>query len=359
MTRSVTEGLGAIGIADPPQRPPLTLRKTPNVSPPRVVSAEPEPMQLGRSGISGEERQYRLKEGLCLYCADGTFPVALPQTTQEVCYAGKRVSLETPERRVLGTTVLSLITAKQKRRKSCLVLPVSVAWEHTKLDTEVLIDLGSTGNFLDSGFAATHQVPLVERAIPLVIESIDGRQLQRPHVNYETIPLSVGTGILHEEKMRFQIIQSSTVPIVLGYPWLAKHNPALNWKEGELSSWGPKCWSKCLGLNAIVGSLNVATAPPLSTNVPEWCIDLKEVFDKGRSEILPPHRPYDCAIDLLPGTMPPRGHVYPLSQKENDIMEEYIRENLARGFIRRSSSPAGAEFFFVSKKEGDLRPCID
>uniref|UniRef100_A0A8C5MK70 Gypsy retrotransposon integrase-like protein 1 n=1 Tax=Leptobrachium leishanense TaxID=445787 RepID=A0A8C5MK70_9ANUR len=57
--------------------------------------------------------------------------------------------------------------------------------------------------------------------------------------------------------------------------------------------------------------------------------------------------------------MPPRGKVYPLSIKENQIMEEYIKENLERGFIRRSSSPAGAGFFFVSKKEGDLCLCID
>ncbi|CAJ0958457.1 unnamed protein product [Ranitomeya imitator] len=40
-------------------------------------------------------------------------------------------------------------------------------------------------------------------------------------------------------------------------------------------------------------------------------------------------------------------------------MSQYIQENLARGFIRKSVSPAGAGFFFVQKKTGDLRPCID
>ncbi|XP_053575173.1 uncharacterized protein LOC128664360, partial [Bombina bombina] len=34
-------------------------------------------------------------------------------------------------------------------------------------------------------------------------------------------------------------------------------------------------------------------------------------------------------------------------------------DNLARGFIRPSSSPVGAGFFFVGKKDGGLRPCID
>ncbi len=40
-------------------------------------------------------------------------------------------------------------------------------------------------------------------------------------------------------------------------------------------------------------------------------------------------------------------------------MEDYIQESQASGFIRPSTSPAGAGFFFVTKKDGGLRPCID
>ena len=40
-------------------------------------------------------------------------------------------------------------------------------------------------------------------------------------------------------------------------------------------------------------------------------------------------------------------------------MEDYIRDSVAAGIIRPSSSPAGAGFFFVGKKDGSLRPCID
>ncbi|KAK3544142.1 hypothetical protein QTP86_002969 [Hemibagrus guttatus] len=40
-------------------------------------------------------------------------------------------------------------------------------------------------------------------------------------------------------------------------------------------------------------------------------------------------------------------------------MEEYIEEALAVGHIRPSSSLAAAGFFFVGKKDGGLRPCID
>ena len=40
-------------------------------------------------------------------------------------------------------------------------------------------------------------------------------------------------------------------------------------------------------------------------------------------------------------------------------MEVYITDSLAAGIIRPSSSPAGAGFFFVEKKDKSLRPCID
>lgn len=40
-------------------------------------------------------------------------------------------------------------------------------------------------------------------------------------------------------------------------------------------------------------------------------------------------------------------------------MEKYITDSLAAGIIRPSSSPVGAGFCFVEKKDKSLRPCID
>ncbi len=40
-------------------------------------------------------------------------------------------------------------------------------------------------------------------------------------------------------------------------------------------------------------------------------------------------------------------------------MEKYISDSLAAKIIHPSSSPAGAGFLFVGKKDGSLRPCID
>lgn len=74
---------------------------------------------------------------------------------------------------------------------------------------------------------------------------------------------------------------------------------------------------------------------------------------------MPPHRPYDCAINLIPGAPLPTSRLYNLSKPEQVAMEDYIRDSLAAGIIRPSSSPVGAGFFFVDKKDKTLRPCID
>ena len=74
---------------------------------------------------------------------------------------------------------------------------------------------------------------------------------------------------------------------------------------------------------------------------------------------LAPHRDIDLAIELQPGKEPPYGPIYPLSPKELAALKEFLEENLAKGFIRESKSPAGAPILFVPKKDGGLRLCVD
>ncbi len=127
-----------------------------------------------------------------------------------------------------------------------------------------------------------------------------------------------------------------------------------------MTEWSRACYASCLvsaGFS-VSGSVLQDEMGSLS-NVPEEYLDLKEVFSKSRAASLPPHRPYDCAIDLVPGMSPPKGRLYSLSVPEREAMEKYISDSLTAGFIRPSSSPAGAGFFFVAKKDGSLRPCID
>ncbi|KAI2646997.1 Transposon Ty3-I Gag-Pol polyprotein [Labeo rohita] len=95
------------------------------------------------------------------------------------------------------------------------------------------------------------------------------------------------------------------------------------------------------------------------SGVPREYHDLRAVFSRSRAASLPPHRPYHCSIDLIPGSTPSRGKLYSLSNPEREALKKYLSESLAAGTIVPSSSPAGAGFFFVAKKDGSLRPCID
>ncbi len=94
-------------------------------------------------------------------------------------------------------------------------------------------------------------------------------------------------------------------------------------------------------------------------DVPSCYAPFSDIFCPKRVSKLPPHRPWDCAIDLLPGEPVPRGRIYPLSIPEQKAMEEYIEEALEQEYIRPSTSPAASSFFFMAKKNSGLRPCID
>lgn len=88
--------------------------------------------------------------------------------------------------------------------------------------------------------------------------------------------------------------------------------------------------------------------------------DYLDVFNEESANTLPEHRgPVDHAIPLMGNEQPPFGPIYALSQDELKALSIYIKENLDNGFIRRSSSPAGAPILFVKKKDGSLRLCVD
>lgn len=93
--------------------------------------------------------------------------------------------------------------------------------------------------------------------------------------------------------------------------------------------------------------------------LPEKYAEYAQVFSKTNADKLPPHRPYDHTIPIMEGATVPFGPVYNLSQTELKALHEYIKENLDKGFIRRSESPAGAPILFVKKKDGSLRLCVD
>ena len=74
---------------------------------------------------------------------------------------------------------------------------------------------------------------------------------------------------------------------------------------------------------------------------------------------LPPSRPEDHRIELVPGATPPSQFPYRLSKALEGELESQISDLLRAGFIRPSSSPFAAPVLFVLKKDKSARLCVD
>ena len=234
---------------------------------------------------------------------------------------------------------------------------VSLHFSNMTHSLSALVDSGAEANLMDTELARRLGIKSLPLSTPIPVRALDGHRLGS--IASVTSPISMTISGNHQETIRFHLLHSPSQPLILGSPWLRLHNPHLDWASGTVKEWGDNCHQTCLHAATLPpNSVSNSPAPDLR-GVPECYQGLREVFNKVKATSLPPHRPYDCAIDLLPGTAPPKGRLYSLSSPERKAMDDYISSSLSAGIIRPSSSPAGAGFFFVGKKDGSLRPCID
>jgi hypothetical protein len=77
------------------------------------------------------------------------------------------------------------------------------------------------------------------------------------------------------------------------------------------------------------------------------------------AKALAEHSSHDLAIELALETQPPHLPLYNLSMMELEVLRAYLTDYMARGWIRRSKSLAGALILFAKKKDGTLRLCVD
>jgi len=92
-----------------------------------------------------------------------------------------------------------------------------------------------------------------------------------------------------------------------------------------------------------------------TTPLPAYVAEFQSVFAKEDFDILPEHRKWDHAIELIPGAEPKLSKVYLLSPLEQTELDAFLEENLHTRWIRPSKSPIAAPVFFIKKKDGSLR----
>uniref|UniRef100_A0A3P8NIY2 Gypsy retrotransposon integrase-like protein 1 n=2 Tax=Astatotilapia calliptera TaxID=8154 RepID=A0A3P8NIY2_ASTCA len=232
--------------------------------------------------------------------------------------------------------------------KPRLLLTVSLVINRATHTFQALVDSGSEQNLISFDHATRLGLHLVPLDPPISAKALNNQVFAQ--ITHHTEPVTVITSGNHREELTFFALSSPDTPLTFGYPWLKLHNPHLDWSGRKIVSWSVFCHANCLRSACPPGPEEPyaleETTPDL-TGVPMEYHDFKEIFSKSRAQALPPHRQYDCAIDLLPGAPLPSSRLYNISKPERVAMEEYIRESLAAGIIRPSSSPVAAGFFFV------------
>ncbi|GJR07558.1 hypothetical protein Tco_0790210 [Tanacetum coccineum] len=107
-------------------------------------------------------------------------------------------------------------------------------------------------------------------------------------------------------------------------------------------------------LQILYGDETLIFAETNSSNGTRVSRDFPEVFPEDLPG-LPPARPVEFQIDLVPGAAPVARAPYQLAPSEMKELSEQLQELSDKGFIRPSSSPWGAPVLFVKKKDGSFR----
>ena len=93
--------------------------------------------------------------------------------------------------------------------------------------------------------------------------------------------------------------------------------------------------------------------------VPRKFLKWRKVFGKVESERMLTRKVWDHAIDLKETFKPQKGKIYSLSKNEREEVQNFMEDQLRKGYIRPSKSPQTSPVFFVDKKDGSKWMVMD
>jgi hypothetical protein len=248
---------------------------------------------------------------------------------------------------------------------------------------EVLVDLdtGAQVSCISEQWAREKDLKPYTRRYPELIAGIGSLRSLAKGAYWVRYTLQDSNGAVREHYKPFLAVEREPdeAPLLIGNPDLQKTGVDILLRPGGVK-WqyalqqskkpfvkveGKKRFQKRLRKYPRVYAL-IAINPLIQSSTmgpDELDLRLKDYFDvfmPTNAEKLPPHRAgVDLAIELQEGKQPPYGPLYPLSPAELEVLRHYIQENLDKGFIRISKSPAAAPVLFIPKKDGTLRLCVD
>ena len=283
---------------------------------------------------------------------------------------------------------------------------------------KVLLDCGSTTNFISRRFVCKHHIPYVHVASSQVVKLADG-STQLANKLVEAFSLSISNRNMKENLL---VLPIESFDIILGMPWLKRHNPIIDWetdtltfpltplqkiiKDCNLSNSNspsistssnktsttplpPKSPIELCHMRArdikralkkneqlfllfvrkkkrnsneteIVNTIDVTQANPQQLQVHKLLSEYSDVFPEDLPKGLPPKRYIAHHINLVPGSQPTYKNHFRLSPQDLDELKVHLKDMIEKGFIRESHSPYGAPILFAKKpNDTKRRLCID
>ena len=258
---------------------------------------------------------------------------------------------------------------------------------HEGITVKALLDSGITGMFMDRKIAAKHGFKLQKLERPVMIRNMNGT-----NNSAGTITHQIEVNIYyknHVKRMRVDVCNLGKTDIILEMLWLQVLNSEINQKTEEVKM--TRCPPLC-GRNTKLKEKKKEKKEKRMVSLEEkrivrWAVDNKEnwerekkvevdhrkieeivlqkflkwkkVFGKVESERMPTRKIWDHTIDLKEMFKPRKKRIYLLSKNEREEVQNFIENQLRKGYIRLSKFPQISPVFFVSKKDREKRMIMD
>ena len=109
------------------------------------------------------------------------------------------------------------------------------------ITVEVLLDSGATGLVMSSEFARKQGFKLKKLERPMNVRNVDGSlNKEGPIENMVEVNIYYKG---HRERTEIDVIGGQKWTVILGMPWLACHNPEIDWRTGEVKM--TRCPEEC------------------------------------------------------------------------------------------------------------------
>ena len=125
-----------------------------------------------------------------------------------------------------------------------IMVKVHLHGEKETVTINAMIDSGATEDFIDQEVCNKHGIKMIKAKHPREIYLADGKPSAMGPVTHMTkVPMDISS---HRELAVFQVANLQNYEVILGMPWLRKHNPTIDWNDKNITFNDKRCTTWCL-----------------------------------------------------------------------------------------------------------------